>query len=804
MKTYFSICLTSILISCLCCGVLAELPPHNDAVTTTADGANNNHHQQGTPYDIDEYFDKPINGLPDMIIVKNNNVRGIGKDVYPDPINDGAKLDWLIKEATDGEKVTVKVEGRKGVGAIYWASVYGTGGGSSDITSPTILYADVKDICESNLCLRDNILGYGCGEEYEYAAGDTEFYCGSTEKGWGDIRLYSEKAPADGKNWYVVVYRGEEKIDSYELEKPPGYSIWFKDISADDTILHPDHYSAKLVQAETEGGVPAALNGDNIPTIMFAVVHVDLDVDTNNDGDIVNGFNGSDQPIEGYNDSLDCAAWDDYCESIGLGKVITMNFTENGSIANSDRQEYSVRIRPSDLDRGKVILANAGDLYLQAEEGNPVSNIWNLAQDTVPQTVHVSFRGTQLSSRSYGQNLTQEMTYGEWKYRAADSQFLKTDALTDRARIILTPPVSVAPKYNVVKIWAPLDGAAVDGASLGPKQVIRELQDEGWTFEIYTLRPAAQARTDWNNTTGINDLPVEAFKQCTYDNFKNLPNGAGILIVHGHGAFFASYFTGDNDPELAAWQTEDEQPIEGIDLYDLGKNKKNIAGTVYTKECFVHEQWFTNKWSQTNTNNEAIVWFMSCFGGGIDSVANSAGGRARLGYSGLSSGNAHEEMAKALFGQMKEAEKRTIASAMYEANLSDEIGDLNLAGADGQQFWTTLNPGIVKIAQYGYALYPRAGDLTASRTRAWGGIIFDTSMKNATANTCVTGDIDTRSWFTSPAGGEGVRNGILFKAPRLVDATAVADECQNDCPTGSTGRKLTTVNGYGENTTWEW
>ena len=79
---------------------------------------------QNNPSDVERHFTNSPTSDKDEIHVTNSNVSGKGAGVYADPVNDGAQL--TIAQVSG--PVKVDVEGREGIGAMYWVTVVHTGG----------------------------------------------------------------------------------------------------------------------------------------------------------------------------------------------------------------------------------------------------------------------------------------------------------------------------------------------------------------------------------------------------------------------------------------------------------------------------------------------------------------------------------------------------------------------------------------------------------------------------------------------------------------------------------------------------
>jgi hypothetical protein len=102
-------------------GVISSAWATNQTVIVTA-GEEDNPQQNAS--DIEGHFTVSPTGDKDEIHVTNDDVKGKEAGVYSDPVNDGALLDIVQEE----DPVKVDVEGREGIGAMYYVKVVPFGG----------------------------------------------------------------------------------------------------------------------------------------------------------------------------------------------------------------------------------------------------------------------------------------------------------------------------------------------------------------------------------------------------------------------------------------------------------------------------------------------------------------------------------------------------------------------------------------------------------------------------------------------------------------------------------------------------
>lgn len=144
--------------------------------------------------DIEGYFQDPPTGDKDEIHVSNGKGKAAG--VYNDPVNDGAAL-TIVQIAGP---VKVDVEGREGVGSIYWVTVGPDGGGDGG-GAVTELWADVEDKNVAGaLVLKDTNTGAGKSDSTDPTDDTPTLYCTAPLTGGTgsvEIRLNADSGTYD-------------------------------------------------------------------------------------------------------------------------------------------------------------------------------------------------------------------------------------------------------------------------------------------------------------------------------------------------------------------------------------------------------------------------------------------------------------------------------------------------------------------------------------------------------------------------------------------------------------------------------
>lgn len=153
----------------------------NETLTVTAKKKDN---PQQNPGDVEGWFQNPPTLQKDEIHVTNNKVRGTGAGVYNDPTNDGA----LLSISQYRNPVKVDVEGREGVGAMYWVAVVPTG---DDAGEEVVLWADVKDVrFGGSLVLKDKNSDRTRSDNTDGDNNTPILYCARGDGGHGEVEFW--------------------------------------------------------------------------------------------------------------------------------------------------------------------------------------------------------------------------------------------------------------------------------------------------------------------------------------------------------------------------------------------------------------------------------------------------------------------------------------------------------------------------------------------------------------------------------------------------------------------------------------
>ncbi|MBS3762831.1 MAG: hypothetical protein KGZ25_05950 [Planctomycetes bacterium] len=196
-----------IVLFLLIVGIAAPARATNETIHVQARQKDN---PQEEAADIEGHFSSEPTGENDEIHVTNPDVNGKAAGVYDDPVNDGALL--VITRTED--PVKVEVEGREGIGALYWVTVEPEGGEEGGGgAAPTVLWADVKDQEEAGaLVLRDDNTGHGVSDsdnisEDEDGDPDTNLpslLCTTTDDGRGKVSFWLSGTQSGTYEWTMA------------------------------------------------------------------------------------------------------------------------------------------------------------------------------------------------------------------------------------------------------------------------------------------------------------------------------------------------------------------------------------------------------------------------------------------------------------------------------------------------------------------------------------------------------------------------------------------------------------------------
>lgn len=272
-----------LVIFCSITAVRAE--DYNAIIDAPADDKN-----YGKDQEIDKSFpdDSPPNAQPDLIRVTNDRVRGEDKGVWPDPVDDMARLKWVDKNSDGDDNVEVKVEGREQIGSIYWIKVEKVVKKEGSFTTSIegtdkFSWADVKTtVGEGLLVLKDEHSALGKSDATNDSSDDDTptLYCATSEDdGKGDVsfKLTTDEGSYD---WEITQ-------DSNQIAGGSGELKQGNDWKDSKTDVDPGSYTLNI----TKDG-----DANFERKIHFAVVRVefqnvwDRDLDPLNEDDALAGY----------------------------------------------------------------------------------------------------------------------------------------------------------------------------------------------------------------------------------------------------------------------------------------------------------------------------------------------------------------------------------------------------------------------------------------------------------------------------------------------------------------------------------
>jgi hypothetical protein len=218
----------------------------NETIDVTAEEKDN---PQQNPSDIEGHFQNIPTADKDEIHVTNPNVEGKGAGVYNDPVNDGA----LLTISQESGPVIVDVDGREGIGAIYWVTVGPSGeeGGHEDV-----LWADVQDIAISRgLVLKDKVTNKQVTNR-SIPSGVPMLHCPIASDGKGKVAFWVITEPSENRTYVWKISEGSTVKWEGVLNQSNGYLDEKNDLPV-------GLYSLNIF-----------LNGKNIHRINFAVFRI--------------------------------------------------------------------------------------------------------------------------------------------------------------------------------------------------------------------------------------------------------------------------------------------------------------------------------------------------------------------------------------------------------------------------------------------------------------------------------------------------------------------------------------------------
>ena len=305
----------------------------NETVEVTAKQKDN---PQQNPSDVEGRFQQNPTGDKDEIHVTNENATGEGAGVYNDPVNDGA----LLTITQDSGPVKVDVEGREGIGAMYWVTVIPGGGGGEK----TILWADVEDLKRPGaLVLKDKNSGQGESDLTDSDENTPELYCARAEDGKGDVDFWLN---TDSGTYSWAIKQGTSTVASGTLNSD-------NDWKASKSDLVVGSYTLEVTKSGDQNFKRK---------IDFFVIAVDLTVH-NGGSDLDNGENtgssgaavadGDEETVGAYvlvnwDDDDGDGEWDNdgVCTTSPVPDVGEVPATQGGTITVTNEDNLA-RLQPS-------------------------------------------------------------------------------------------------------------------------------------------------------------------------------------------------------------------------------------------------------------------------------------------------------------------------------------------------------------------------------------------------------------------------------------------------------------------------
>lgn len=436
---------------------------------------------------------------------------------------------------------------------------------------------------------------------------------------------------------------------------------------------------------------------------------VDIDVDTNNDGQIDSDNTGEDKFEDQAPGALLFATRE--------GEVL---YPKRGGILDPPVpiRDHAIKVKlnvePAEGDDGEVRIwwpANAPIRVAHDENfRRTVSRGQRWLLPRMPTEIYVDAQNTVMDVQTVSLLL-------EYK------SFVNSSVEKDEASVTLLPTVSVSPMggdvfaYDSVYGWHRAKGGTDAILSLG-----------NWDFAVTGYKD--ETRKGWGSKTTIDeegnevtrdaDIPDDDVGACTYANLTRCLRDASFLSIHGHGGH-ASIMVATFETRRAAdaWMPQNRAGLSLVvntqaDLYGFGIYASGPLFRQYAAEAKKYQR---------------ITFFQSCNSGA--GMPLYVGGRAVLGYTKPSYSNyTSRDMQKLVALMTTSSKTRTLGQAVARINeIHDEEGqyseywvDLSLSGNP----YTTLIPSLIDEAYW-----PR-NELTKD---AWGAVVFDTFIQETDAAT---------------------------------------------------------------------
>ena len=351
--------------------------------------------------------------------------------------------------------------------------------------------------------------------------------------------------------------------------------LWFP-------VTAPGRRGAPALRSGSDGTVSDRSKRDAIA--------VDLDVDSDNDGNI-DWENGFEDSIEENEPGL----------IVPVGMKGTIQYTVSG-FSGIPHSDYCLKLEQTD---GEGVIALTEHSYRNVLESNKEVKLeWN--GGNVSQPHHLHFSATDQT--------------GPVTLRLSVRDKTGKTLSSDTVQILVIPPIAVAPGGGKkAAIWcSPLTSGLLDSVS-------NQLEIAGWTVDLF-------------HDDNAYDLDVGP---CTLDNFKNLKNyGFVYIAAHGNVGDFAPVLfpqTLEGESAAAQWRGTELGMDSGPSVICLTKDDNRDICRVR-----VSTTWLSSNWHSSLNANQAIVVFDSChsmdLGSDGLSTSEASGGRLRFGFHNSSHG----------------------------------------------------------------------------------------------------------------------------------------------------------------------
>jgi len=335
--------------------------------------------------------------------------------------------------------------------------------------------------------------------------------------------------------------------------------------------------------------------------VVERVVEADLQIDSNNDGNISDA--------------------DDSIEQFSPGAIIQLT----NDLGDPEYKQLNIKISPSSVEGSLLkIRASEGQEHIQlsaSQGGSPLSLPHTFSDsDTFPKVLYV--KGLSLGSSK----LELLTTFGG------------SETVVDEVAVEIVEPISWTPLVKKAAIWEPARWddtiiGAISGA--GADYFHGILEKQGYIV-------------DRHSDTTYGDSNVHGV---TMANLKSLKD-AGVVAIEAHGneEYIEVVYT--------ATEEEAEQWVGSSNLiyFDIYKRRENSWAVS------VKDSWFRENLKEGLDANKALVFLNSCISNG-GSLPTDVGGRTVFGWSGVCPNNSIHHAGSILNSMSNEKDYRTAKKA---------------------------------------------------------------------------------------------------------------------------------------------